>query len=251
MRTTWDPSKSVQRFNIQDSEGEVWKSLVLGHMDGLSWAYVRRAAQRMCVNRGFAAGIADGIHQPGKNYNLFCFGASSVQFFDATQSDVDATGWGYANPDEVSWARASRVADGLCRQKLPGSPGGFMTGYRKEGFSLFPPFMGVFCLKPTIAFWADASDAQAHVGDLNLTEWAPAGRAATAWCKANEYGSPGGFFNGQQWGDKRGIVCLNGNRVVERDRGKKASFLAEGDKLIVVVISALIIVVTFFPRRKA
>lgn len=249
MRQTWNPVSNVQHFTIQHSEGAVWKSLLLGNLDGLPWAYVRRAAQRMCVNRGFAAGIADGIHQAGKNYSLFCFGASAVQFFDATQREVDATGWGYTSPDEASWARAARVADGLCRQKLPGSPGGFMTGYRREGIGLFPPFMGVFCFKPSIAFWADASDAQVHVGDLNLTEWAPVGRVATAWCKANAYGSPGGFFNGQQAGDKRGIVCLNGRPFADRVRGERSS-LVEGDKIIVIIVAALLIAFAFFPHRK-
>ena len=209
MDQTWDPRAEVAVFRAKHSEGAVGNDLLLGQLDGLPWAYARRAAQRMCLNRGFLAGVATGHHTPGDSYEVMCFGPSG-RFYDAGQAEVDATGHGYTSPDETGWARAGRVAAGLCAQKHPGSPGGFMTGYRREGVGIFPALMGVFCLDGDAGRWADATTgALGLAGDLDETAWASAGRAATSWCRNRPlFGGQAGFLNGHQLGANRGTVCV-------------------------------------------
>jgi hypothetical protein len=82
---------------------------------------------------------------------------------------------------------------------------------------------GVFCFNNTQATWFDSTQGEltgqgTPIGDLNATSWAVAGRAATEYCRKKFYPA-GGFFNGHQLGDKRGVICLGPNSLVS-DRVK-------------------------------
>jgi len=50
MKQVWDPARAVQTVQVQHSEAQVQKEMLLGHIDSLPWDYVRRAAQLACHN---------------------------------------------------------------------------------------------------------------------------------------------------------------------------------------------------------
>lgn len=107
----------------------------------VSWAQANRAAERLCAaaNQGFAGGHFNG-HQVSGNYGLFCY-RGAAKWFDATDAELAATGWGFATPklDDVQWAQAMRAATGFCQAK--GFEGGFMNGHQA------PNKYGVVCQK--------------------------------------------------------------------------------------------------------
>lgn len=107
----------------------------------VNWAQAGRAAERLCAsaNQGFSGGHFNG-HQANGKYGLFCYSAGS-QWFDASDAELAATGWGFATPrlDDVQWAQAMRAATGYCQSK--GFDGGFMNGHQA------PNKYGVVCQK--------------------------------------------------------------------------------------------------------
>lgn len=107
----------------------------------VSWAQANRAAERLCAgaNQGFAGGHFNG-HQLNGNYGLVCYRGAS-QWFDASDGELAATGWGFATPklDDVQWSQAMRAATGFCQAK--GFSGGFMNGHQA------PNRYGVVCQK--------------------------------------------------------------------------------------------------------
>ena len=110
----------------------------------VSWAQANRAAERLCAsaNQGFAGGHFNG-HQLGGKYGLFCY-RDGAQWFDATDAELAATGWGFPTPklDDVQWAQAMRAATGYCQSK--GFEGGFMNGNQ------LPNKYGVVCQKAAV-----------------------------------------------------------------------------------------------------
>lgn len=138
-------------YGIQCSgAGTTWYDITRGDMDSrwafsdvnaVSWAQANRVAERYCATRGqgFAGGHFNG-HMAGGRYGLFCY-RDGAQWFDATDAQLAATGFGFATPklDDVPWAQAARAAVGFCRSK--GFSGGFMTGHHVPGFA------GVVCQK--------------------------------------------------------------------------------------------------------
>lgn len=107
----------------------------------VSWAQANRAAERLCAsaNQGFSGGHFNGQQLDGK-YGLFCYRGAS-QWFDASDAELAATGWGFATPklDDVQWSQAMRAATGFCQGK--GFSGGFMNGHQA------PNKYGVVCQK--------------------------------------------------------------------------------------------------------
>lgn len=107
----------------------------------VSWARANRAAERLCakMNKGFAGGHFNG-HQLDREYGLVCYRGAS-RWFDASDAELAATGWGFATPrlDDVHWAQAMRAATGFCQSK--GFNGGFMNGHQA------PNKYGVVCQK--------------------------------------------------------------------------------------------------------
>lgn len=130
-------------YGIQCSgKGATWFDITRAQMDPLwaftdvntvSWAQAGRAAERFCATRGqgFAGGQFTGHSAAGK-YGIFCY-KDGAQWFDATDAQLAATGFGFATPrlDDVQWAQAARAATGACRDK--GFSGGFLNGHQAPG----------------------------------------------------------------------------------------------------------------------
>lgn len=139
-------------FGVQCSDAEVvWREASaqeiassgwgFSDVNQVSWAQANRAAERLCAgaNQGFAGGYFNG-HQGSGNYGLFCY-RGEAKWFDASDAELAATGWGFATPllDDVQWAQAMRAATGFCQGK--GFDGGFMNGHQ------VPNKYGVVCQK--------------------------------------------------------------------------------------------------------
>ena len=113
-----------------------------------------------------------------------------------------------------------------CANRNAAFVGGLFTGFEAKsqtngGFADLKD--GVWCFNNSSATWFDSTQGElaaqgTPIGDLNATNWAVAGRAATEYCRKRFYPA-GGFFNGHQLGDKRGVICLGPNSLVS-DRVK-------------------------------
>jgi len=136
------PPVAGNGFGLQCSGGDTqWFDVTTAQMDSqwrfsgdinnVNWAQAGRTAERFCATRGFAGGQFNG-HQRGGSYGLFCY-RGGAQWFDATDAQVAATGWGFPTPrlDDNLWAQAARAAVGFCRGK--GFSGGFMNGHQVPG----------------------------------------------------------------------------------------------------------------------
>jgi len=143
------------RYSIQCSgQGVTWTNISASQMDSqwaftdvntVPWAQANRVAERYCAaqNQGFAGGHFTGHMASGSGlfpaeYGVFCY-KDGAQWFDATDTELAATGWGFttSNIDDVPWAQAARAATGFCRDK--GFSGGFMNGQHVA------PHWGVVC----------------------------------------------------------------------------------------------------------
>lgn len=133
-----------QGFGIQCSAGDTQFYDVTGDaiaatgwgftdVNAVPWGQANRAAERLCaaLGAGFAGGHFDG-HQRDGLYGLFCY-RQGAQWFDATDADIAATGWGFATDDidAVPWSQAARAAVGFCRAR--GFSGGFFNGQHVPG----------------------------------------------------------------------------------------------------------------------
>ncbi|MCA3281580.1 MAG: trypsin-like serine protease [Roseomonas sp.] len=220
MTQTWNPTQAVQALQIAHSEGDIERDMRLGPLDGLRWAYVQRAVQKMCVNRGFMAGIATGGQVAGPNYEIVCFSEAAGRRFDIGPSAGGP--WAFTNPDQVDWAQAGRSAAEICRVSDPTSPGGFHTGFMRPASGIFGIQVGVFCLNETGGSWADAQvgalGAAAHLGTAT---WAAAHRAASTRCRLVGFAA-GGFLNGHEAPGVRGSVCL-GQAAISQTVGPRPS----------------------------
>jgi hypothetical protein len=87
---------------------------------------------------------------------------------------------------------------------------------------------GVFCFNNTNAVWMDSTLGElaaqgTPIGDLNATNWGVAARAANEYCRRKFYPS-GGFFNGHQLNDKRGVVCLGPNNLARSAKSEVRNY---------------------------
>lgn len=226
MRQVWNPGKPVETVQLRHSEGQAQKDVLLGAIDTLPWDYVRRAAQALCRNRGFEFGFLDGNAQPGVRYQARCVAAATGSWFDAGPADMAKINDRFTGIAQTGWAQGARAASDVCRNRDPASVAGLYTGYEARsqvdgGFA--DQRNGVWCFNASSATWFDATQAELSaqgtpIGDLNATGWAVAGRAAVEYCRRKFYPA-GGFFNGHQLNDRRGVVCLGANSLVS-DRVK-------------------------------
>jgi hypothetical protein len=176
-----------------------------------TWDEASRTANTMCFNRGFITGHFDG-YQDGwdwgdnsMSFGVLCSGPG-VQWRDVTSADIARTNSPFTDVGQVHWAQANRAAAGLCT----GYAGGRFNGYQKGDMH------GLVCYSNDMATWFDATtqvlERLGHsIDDLNNTPWEVAARAARDFCRTRGdlYKTyQGGFFNGHQAGNKRGIVCL-------------------------------------------
>jgi hypothetical protein len=138
------PPSKQPGFGIQCSGGDTqWRDVTQADIaksgwtftdiNTVGWAQAGRAAERICTNlkQGFAGGQFNG-HMRGGNFGLFCY-RGGAQWFDATDKEIAATGFGFPTPrlDDNLWAQAARAAVGYCRSK--GFSGGFMNGHQVPG----------------------------------------------------------------------------------------------------------------------
>ena len=129
--------------------------------------------------------------------------AAASRWFDATTGQLADTGWPVGDTDSTVWAQAGRAAQGFCGER--GFVGGFLNGHQ------FAIRRGVICVEANDAQSFDATTGQLAdtgwpVGDTDSTLWAQAGRAAQGFC--GERGFAGGFLNGHQLANRRGVICL-------------------------------------------
>lgn len=206
-KTQWFPNNTSQPVWVLPAEvdGTRWS---VSNVDTVGWAQAGRAASAMCYNRGFAGGHFDGhqgVLDGNQGFGIQCSGRGTL-WRDVSTTVIEATGWGFSDVNTVHWAQANRAAERICAtlSYVGGHFNGHMRDWPEDG-----RFYGIFCYRDG-AQWFDATVgelAQTNfpVDDLNTTSWAQASRAATGYCRSK--GFSGGFLNGHQVGDKRGVVC--------------------------------------------
>lgn len=132
------PNVVTRDASAQEIAASGWS---FNDVNQVSWAQANRAAERLCAaaNQGFSGGHFNG-HQLDGKYGLVCYTENS-QWFDASDAELAATGFGFATPklDDVQWAQAMRAAAGYCQSK--GFDAGFMNGHQA------PNKYGVVCQK--------------------------------------------------------------------------------------------------------
>ena len=101
------------------------------------WAQVARAATGICTARGFVGGFFTG-HQLNGLHGVDCLKSDVAFSFDATDGDLQNSGYSFADINLVPWAQAARAATNICVAK--GAAGGFFTGHQLNGKH------GVVCL---------------------------------------------------------------------------------------------------------
>lgn len=207
---SWDPAIPVHKFSVRHSEAAFGKSLLLGQIDTVPWAYAQRAAHTMCLNRGFVAGFVSGTFTPNVSYEIICFGPEAGRYIE-----VDPLGVGsFRDPNAVDWAQSGRDADAQCRTFLNGSRGGFHTGFHRPARGSKAALVGVFCLYDSFGSWTDLDAASlGAAADLRAVSWVEARRRASTLCGIR--GFPGGFLNGHQGEGVRGAVCIGTSRLLE------------------------------------
>lgn len=207
LKSQWGPTTSTAS-HVWVSPGELngvrWP---VDDVNTVNWAQAARAASAMCYARGFAGGHFTG-HQdqrPGvQTKNIQCSGGDTA-WFDLTDAEVEATGWGFSDVNTVDWARAGRAAANYCTSK--GFVGGQSTGHQRDGRR------GVFCYRSG-ATYLDATDADIaatkwgfNTAAPETAPWAQGARAANEYCRGHGY--VGGFLSGHHLPNKTGVVCQN------------------------------------------
>jgi hypothetical protein len=164
---------------------------------GVGWSRAQRVAQWLCTKRGFVGGtFLPGPVNGAEQHRFACIGRDGGVFRNATTAEVDGTGAGFGSIDGVPWAQAARAADAVCRTVLPGSIGGFFTGFGDTMLEL-----GQVCL-----FAETGARYAAHGPGPDAFDWRVARREADAFCR--RVGRLGGFPTGAPAGSGREIVCL-------------------------------------------
>jgi hypothetical protein len=184
--TQWERDRTGSGFNDLETVG---------------WTQASRVASQICTERGFSGGQFNGFAR-GEFMGLVCY-ARGTRWFDITQSELNATGWGFGDVNTVAWAQASRAAFGYCTQR--GYVGGQLNGFQGAA-----GVKGVICIGSDVAQWFDVTRQDIwntgwRFDDTNLTAWAQAARAANSLC--NDRGFVSGRFNGHQYNGRFGLVC--------------------------------------------
>ena len=180
-------------FGVQCSDADVvWRDAsaqeisstewAFSDVNQVSWAQANRAAERLCAtaNQGFAGGHFNG-HQVADKYGLFCY-RGAAKWFDATDAELAATGWGFATPklDDVLWAQAMRAATGFCQSK--GFEGGFMNGHQA------PNRYGVVCQSPVKMAQSDPAQSEPSLPEPSAdSPRSPSSETVPAEVRASKY----------------------------------------------------------------
>jgi hypothetical protein len=103
-------------------------------IDTASWAQVARAATELAIiRRGYQGGFFTGnvretVGPSTQTYELICLNEASARTFDATEAEIEDTGWGFSDINSVNWAHAARAATETAISR--GYVGGFFTGHQ-------------------------------------------------------------------------------------------------------------------------
>lgn len=173
------------------------------------FAQASRTGTGFCDDKAFGGGRFTG-HYIGERIGILCVPDTS-SFFDATDTEVNATGWGFDDINTAQWAWVSRAATNFCNNK--GYVGGFFTGHQVRDDS-GTVRRGIVCLGSDAATWFDSTEQDLYnsgegFDDINTVPWGKGARAATNICLGKGYA--GGFFTGHQVFQPttlRGVVCL-------------------------------------------
>jgi hypothetical protein len=167
--------------------------------DRSTFAFACRAAHEFCIGKGYKSGRFTG-HIIGERIGLWAIPVNATSF-DATDVEIQATGWGFIDINKTHWAQIARAATEFSIRK--GFEAGFFTGHqlnRKRG---------VICLDNSIVKWFDVTlqdifNSGEGFENINEVPWAKAARAASNICLNK--GFFGGFFTGHQVSGKIGVV---------------------------------------------
>jgi len=174
---------------------------------GRDWPSVQRSATMMCVKRGFIGGtLVPDTTVPDGVLKIVCIGRSGGVAIQASQAQIDATGSGFNDINNVGWAQAARAAAGICSTST-NTIGGFFDGSMSSASGA--QTMGLLCLSPKAGEFNDAdSSTLPNIGlvDLNTVDWLAARADASAFCRP--FGFEGGIANGNQIVGKRGLACI-------------------------------------------
>ncbi|MCL4826734.1 MAG: trypsin-like serine protease [Caldilinea sp.] len=203
--TNWDSNRNTYWLDVFSDEINAtrygWSNQ--NDVNEVEWGLAFRAANEMCFNRGFIGGHFSGhVVLEHDLHGLVCGGPGAV-WYDATQAEIQATGYGFLDTNLTHWAHANRAATALCEGFERGFVGGHFNGHQFNGR------YGLICYSDG-AQWFDVtrseySDLGYDILDVNLTHWAYAMRAANDFCVSK--GFVGGYMNGHQLDGRFGTVC--------------------------------------------
>jgi len=159
------------------------------YINDVSFAHASRMSQELCDHLGYAGGRPT-VHQIGERIGVVCVPHVGTRAFDIDQLAINRAGSQSTDINTVPWDEASRTAAALCGA----SPGGFFTGHQ------IGEVRGVICPGTNSAKRFTTTNV------INTPTWQDASRAATDFCLTKNYW--GGFFDGNQAGNERGVVCL-------------------------------------------
>jgi hypothetical protein len=106
-------------------QNQTWK-LSASSVDANAWAVAGRASDEFCRNQGFLSGFFTG-HQVNDLRAVVCINPPAY-VFDATDAEINATSWSFADVNAASWSQAARAATQVCNAH--GTWGGRFVGHQ-------------------------------------------------------------------------------------------------------------------------
>jgi hypothetical protein len=161
---------------------------------------------RVCAHSLIESACSDWVHP---------MDTTMTTWLDISKAELDQTGWGFADINNVDWARASRAAFAFCTAN--GFVAGELNGYQAVDSYGVLSRAGVICYTTGAKFFdsttRDRAGSPWNFADVDKVQWSVASRLAFDFCQARGYA--GGQFNGNQRttaGDEvlMGIVCQAG-----------------------------------------
>jgi Trypsin len=200
MDPAWDNTKATEVLDVYPAELHVMREPDFD-VNATSWTAMARVSTKLCKNRMFIGGHANG-HQYQSKHGATC---SSDRGGIAIEARYDMVSpYGLYDLDQTEWAEAELVALNVCRQ-LAGSGSGYWSGFSERGNSY-----GLICLQPGTfqnftATWAQLNATGWRVDGTLQTPYAQALRAAHGFCTARGFAT--GYLRGTQTRDTYGVTC--------------------------------------------
>lgn len=199
MDPAWDPDKTTEVFDVFPAELHVMREPDFD-VNERSWAGTARVATKLCANRMYPGGHANG-HLYQSKHGTTCSGKSKAVVLDARYNVVGPLG--IYDLDEAEWGQAQVAANAACRQVGLGAAG-YWTGFYDRGRTY-----GLVCLtggyQNLVATWSQLNATGWRVDGVVQTPYAQALRAAHGFCTARGYAT--GYLMGTQTRDRYGVTC--------------------------------------------